>query len=200
LLEAPIAGAREHRKGITVTKQLFAQGAQTLRSRTRGALDHLFCCLSLPFAPPKLSHPPPCQPQSSSSTYAPAHTHPTSNSSSSSSHQQHLCAHLQDSCQLTMPSPADKQHSPQFTCTGLASWTSSKDGLDLKCYGVTKRLKNAYVDLLEHSAGREGPAGPGVTLHQLSCWGSAVYQHEEADVSAAAAAPASIPTTPVLVP
>lgn len=79
----------------------------------------------------------------------------------------------------TMPSPSsDQQNSSQFTCTGLATWTSSKDGLDLKCWGVASPLKNAYVDLLEHSQSREGPEGPGVTLHQLSCWGSAVYQHE----------------------
>lgn len=77
-----------------------------------------------------------------------------------------------------MPSPSSDQHSSQFTCTGLSTWTSSKDGLDLKCRGVSSPLKNAYVDLLQHADSREGPGGAGVTLHQLSCWGSAVYQHE----------------------
>lgn len=72
---------------------------------------------------------------------------------------------------------APQDHPQQFTCTGLSSFNSNNSFVDMKCYGITSPLRNAYVDLVEHNEAREKPSADS-SLHNLSCWGSAVYQHE----------------------
>jgi hypothetical protein len=74
---------------------------------------------------------------------------------------------------------APQDHPHQHVCKGVFLWTASSDGtqLDATCYGVMSPLVGSYVDLLEHTEQRTKPA-PDTVLHNLQCWGSAVYQHQ----------------------
>jgi hypothetical protein len=66
----------------------------------------------------------------------------------------------------------------QNKCVGFLLWEAAPAQQPrTTCVGVTSPLKGAYVDLVEHSMSREAPTAES-TLHNLSCVGAAVYQHQ----------------------
>lgn len=72
---------------------------------------------------------------------------------------------------------APNEHQPQVQCTGLLVWEESSSGsFNGTCWGVATPLKGAYVDLIEHNSSRAPPSADS-KLYNLTCIGSAVYQH-----------------------
>lgn len=73
---------------------------------------------------------------------------------------------------------APQDHPHQHVCKGGFLWNASSDGtLDATCYGVMSPLVGAYVNLVEHAEQRAKPDSNS-SLHNLQCFGSAVYQHQ----------------------